>query len=201
MGIWKEIKTALNSTLGRHTKPLDKIVEEAAYDAYYEGVVYDWYINQDSNTSLIVIPKGQIETGNYEENATVEKVVIPNGTELSDSAFKKCTALKSVSLPKTLKRVPYYAFYACNQLKTIEIPDTVESIGESAFSNCSALQSVIMGTNVKSFDKYAFAFCVALTTIRYKGTMQQWNEISKGDLWNSTSYNYTVYCTDGQIIR
>ena len=53
-------------------------------------------------------------------------------------------------------------------LKEITIPDSVTSIGDMAFSNCTSL-----------------------TSIKYRGTEEQWNAISKGYGWDYTT-GYTI---------
>lgn len=65
-----------------------------------------------------------------------------------------------------------YAFHGCSSLTSVTIPDGVTSIGFKAFNGCSSL-----------------------TTVNYKGSEQQWAEISiwGGDspLENATIvYNY-----------
>ena len=47
----------------------------------------------------------------------------------------------------------------------------------------------------------ALCGCKGLTNITYQGTKAQWNAISKGSYWNSTTGDYTVHCTDGNIAK
>jgi hypothetical protein len=64
-------------------------------------------------------------------------IIIPEGvTEIGDSyeggggrgAFDDCTALTSVTLPSTIKKIGNSAFSGCSALTTVTIPDTVENI-------------------------------------------------------------------------
>lgn len=84
--------------------------------------------------------------------SSIESVVIPEGIEtLEMGVFGRCSNLKSVTLPKTLKTIKgggyiYFTadekrycdspFYACSSLTEIVIPDNVTSIDEMAFYNC-----------------------------------------------------------------
>ena len=68
------------------------------------------------------------------------------------------------------------AFYGCRELTSVEIPDGVTSIGYWAFYWCSSLES-----------------------IQYKGTVDQWNLITKEYYWDDETGNYTITCTDGTI--
>ena len=93
------------------------------------------------------------------------------------------------------------AFTGCWTLTNIVIPNSVTSIGRYAFSGCSSLTSVKLPDNVTSIGNYAFDDCSSLTSIEFGGTKAQWYAIPKGDLWNSDTGNYTVHCTDGDIVK
>lgn len=49
------------------------------------------------------------------------------------------------------------------------------------------------------YDESAFSRCTDLTDITFQGTMQQWNNISKGTDWNYNTGSYTITCTDGVL--
>ena len=82
----------------------------------------------------------------------------------------------------------------------VVILDGVTTIGQNAFYNCESLQSVTIPKSVTSIEYSAFAYCSGLTTINYKGTKAQWNAIEKKGQWNYRTGNYTIHCTDGDII-
>lgn len=69
-----------------------------------------------------------------------------------------------------------WAFYACGNIESITIPESIKSIGENVFTNCNRLE-----------------------TIKYLGTVEEWNAIIKGAGWDSNTGNYTVVCSDGTI--
>ena len=76
------------------------------------------------------------------------------GKECEGWAFAM-SALESVKLPSTLKRVERGTFYGCRNLKSVEIPDGVEHIGEESFSQC-ALESVVLPASVEEICEEAF---------------------------------------------
>lgn len=91
------------------------------------------------------------------------------------------------------------AFSCCNYLTNISIPDIVEEIGSFAFSGCFELNSIVIPNSVKSIRKNAFSACSSLTTIKFSGTMAQWNSIIKGYDWNEYIPATVVECTDGNV--
>lgn len=91
-----------------------------------------------------------------------------------------------------------YAFYDFDNLTILEIPDSVTHIGISSFWGCDNLNSIIIGDNVVYIDYYAFAYCNNLTVVYYKGSEEDWNNITiiidgwvSSPLTNSTiHFNY-----------
>ena len=64
-----------------------------------------------------------------------------NLTTIGENAFYSCEALKSLTLPSSLKLIGGSAFsYA--SIASIVIPESIDSIGESAFESCQKLTSI-----------------------------------------------------------
>ena len=133
---------------------------------------------------------------------------------IGDWAFYSCTGLTSVTIGNSVTYIGYDAFRGCSSLTSVVIGNSVTSIGDNAFSGCSGLESVTIGNNVTTIGDFAFynctgltrveipdsvtsigesafASCSSLTTVNYKGTQEQWEQISIG--------SYNVYLTDATI--
>ena len=97
------------------------------------------------------------------------------------------------------------AFYGCSGLKSVTIGDGVTFIASSAFEHCSELTSVTIPNSVTSINSHAFYGCAKLVSIQYNGTKAQWKAISKAsdslNMWNYNTGSYTIYCTDGNIVK
>ena len=104
-------------------------------------------------------------------------------------------------IPKGVTSIGGYAFLGCSELTSITISDSVKSIGEFAFLFCSELTSVTIPDSVTSIEKSVFYGCKGLTEIRYNGTCEEWQNISKSNEWDNGIGNYTVYCTDGTVSK
>jgi hypothetical protein len=86
-------------------------------------------------------------------------------TSIGASAFYGCSALTSVTIPKSVTSIGYNAFYGCYSLTSVTIGNSVTSIGSGAFYGCSALTSVTIGNSVTSIGAIAFYGCSALTSV------------------------------------
>ena len=70
------------------------------------------------------------------------------------------TALESVTLSTTLKRVEYRAFMNCERLKSITLQEGLEHIGDNCFSD-SGISEILIPKTVKSIGESA------LTSLKY----------------------------------
>jgi len=74
---------------------------------------------------------------------TVNEFYVPDSvTKIHDNAFKNCTGISYIVLPKNLKTIGTSAFEGCSAIGTITIPESVTSIGANAFKDCSSLELV-----------------------------------------------------------
>lgn len=77
---------------------------------------------------------------------------------------------------------------------------SVNSIAESAFEGCSSLTSITIPTSVMSIGVHAFKGCSSLTDINYRGTIEQWEEITLDDEWNKKVPAKVISFTDGSKV-
>ncbi len=85
----------------------------------------------------------------------LKSVIIPDTVRLiGDRAFKDCSALESVTLPKGLKRITTGMFENCSKLN-ITIPDSVAIIHAEAFEGCN-LNTINIPSSVTDIDSTAF---------------------------------------------
>ena len=122
-------------------------------------------------------------------------------------------------IPPSVKEIGVSAFYSNKNLTNIEIPSTVEIVGQSAFEGCSNITYVSLnakktngqwafdgcnlnkldiGGNVEYIGSRTFNNCKNIEEVNYKGTINEWNEISKNG-WNNNSNITKVICTDGEV--
>ncbi|MBQ9481501.1 MAG: leucine-rich repeat protein [Clostridia bacterium] len=119
-------------------------------------------------------------------------------TNISDDAFAGCTGLTSITIPDVVTSIGDHAFDDCSSLTSVTIGNGVRRIGSGTFMGCRSLTSVTIGNGVTSIGNSAFLYCTNLKNITFNGTIEQWQAISKGTLWNNgVPANCAVHCTDG----
>ena len=150
----------------------------------------------------------------FENCVGITSIYIPNNvSEVGEYAFDGCTSLTSIyvgssSLRYSAKDGVLFnkkagALYRCPVGKTgsYSIPSSVENITSGSFRGCTGIVDVTIPANVTNIGNEAFYGCTGITAINYRGTIEQWNAITKGSDWNTNMGAYTIYCSDGNISK
>ena len=120
-------------------------------------------------------------------------VALPAGvTSIGFCAFSACFSLTSISIPEGLISIDGAAFAGCSGLTSVSLPDGLTSIGQSTFYECKGLPSLSLPESLVSIGDRAFDGCSALTSVYYKGTKAEWDEISIGST-NEALQSATIY--------
>ncbi len=119
----------------------------------------------------------EIEPYAFSEAAALKTVDLANVETIGSMAFAKCTELKEVTVPATVKdfgsafvasglekvtlengvkTISNGAFDSCKNLREIIIPESVAEIEAGAFRNCESLTQIVIPKSVEKIDKNAF---------------------------------------------
>lgn len=79
--------------------------------------------------------------------------------------FEGCAALRTATLPNSMKRIPGSLFKDCAALNTLTLPDNCIAISQQAFAGCGSLATVNIPAKVKNIDTKAFADCKSLIMV------------------------------------
>lgn len=134
-------------------------------------------------------------------NTKIKNLTIPDSViYLADSAFRGSSELKSVSAPAEM----LWSFLKFSQaasyrsyIETVSVTSGNE-IYFDTFKGYSSLESVTIAASVDTIGDRAFKDLNSLTELKYLGTTAQWQQVRKGDDWNSGSY-FVVNCSDSQV--
>ncbi len=145
------------------------------------------------------------------EGTALENLTIPASvTSIAADAFAYCSSsLQSITVDADNPN--YYSDGNClielvSQTLIVgcvnsQIPQDIRIIADSAFYNCTGMTGIEIPNSVQEFGWGAFRNCKGLVRIVYRGTMAQWEAISKGKNWDQGTGDYTVYCYDGEIAK
>ena len=141
-----------------------------AYDACIDGIYYNFSNGEATVTYQKYDSYNFNYISDYSGNVVIPESVTYNGTTYSVTsigsyAFRNCSGLTSVNIPKSVTSIGGDAFRDCSSLTSVTIPESVTSIGSSAFSGCSGLTSITIPNSVTSIGWYAFSGCSGLTSI------------------------------------
>lgn len=89
------------------------------------------------------------------------------------------SSIKSIVIPSNIVSIGNNAFEHCTSLTSVTIGDSVTSIGDGVFSGCTSLTSVIIPDSMPLIGWKVFNGCSSLKSINYKGSKNQWNNITK----------------------
>ena len=91
-------------------------------------------------------------------------------TEIDDAAFRKCSALTSITIPEGIVRIGKLAFDECSSLTSITIPKTVTQI------DCGGMY---IGDNY--YHGHLFSHCPSLTSIVVEEGNPRYKSIQNGN--------------------
>lgn len=112
----------------------------------------------------------------YSGTVNIPKYVIHNNNTykviaISNHAFNKCTGLKKVVIPHTIRQIGDNAFEGCSSLSNINIPLGIDSIGQRAFYGCTnaflTVEKVFKHLGIDAFKNSGIKTGVTVNGINY----------------------------------
>ncbi len=107
-----------------------------------------------------------LEGAVFKGNKTLKKVTFDSEAKvdyIESEAFKNCTALEEITLPKKVRNIGRSAFSGCTSLTTVKKTAKFYSVGSYAFAGCKKLKNIPL-KKIEDFGYAAFKGCTRLTT-------------------------------------
>lgn len=177
--MWGIIKKAINSTVGKGMKTLDRISKEDTSQIIYE------------------IARIMSESGVLPSESVV---IVPKTDGIPYQFLRNNSLVTNVIVPPEVKTISLNAINDCPNIKHLYLPN-VEIIRGSSLKGNGGLTTVTLGKKLRSIDGQAFQGDGSLTDIFYEGTISEWQRIPKGSNWDNNTGDYTVHCIDGDISK
>lgn len=163
-----------------------EVAEENEYFCDVDGVLF----TKDMKT-LLFYPMARAASETTDENGNKIKSIsyaVPEGVEaVRTKAFYKCSDIRELTLPSTLKSIEEKAFFRCS-ISEIILPEGLEAIEKDAFAY-TGLKAIDIPSSVKAIGEYAFYNCTSLLEINV-GSAEA--ELTLGDKWYPTNNGLNI---------
>lgn len=102
----------------------------------------------------------------FKDCTALEKIIIPRTvTSIGNNAFENCEKLKAVELAQNLTEICRGVFINCKSLEYIRIPEGVTRIGSNAFCDSLSLRKVYLPDSLEKIENFAFSGCKNLRIV------------------------------------
>ncbi|EAY05946.1 hypothetical protein TVAG_087240 [Trichomonas vaginalis G3] len=117
-------------------------------------------------------------------------------TSIGAGCFQQCTALKSITLPKSLKRINKQAFTQ-SSIQNLIIPENVSKIVGEAFLNMPELETIVFNGVINSIEEFPFAYCPKLRSITFLNNIINASDYFLGD--EVEALREFIYCGNDEV--
>lgn len=155
-----------------------KLYDNGALYIYGEGDMYDY-------NDIVESP--------FPPDKTYHLIIEEGVTSIGSYCFIVSESLTTIIIGNTVKSIGEKAFADNLGLTSMVIPDNVEFIGKGAFEWCLNITSVTIGSGVTNISESAFGGCGNLTDVLYKGSKEEWEQLSVGS-GNEYLLNADLHC-------
>lgn len=109
--------------------------------------------------------------------------------ELGEQCFRAATGLTSITIPGTVKHIPYWCFYGATALSEITLNEGVESLDTQVF-NSTKITTLTLPNSLTSFSTQTFMTVSSLTTVNI-GAGLTGDTIGDSGLFSASSIGLT----------
>ena len=131
----------------------------------------------------------------------VHNLVVEEGTtSIGGHILSFLGEIRSVKLPKSLRRIDNAAFWACG-FEEIILPDSLEEIGRNAFAWCEYVKHITIPESVVKIGKGAFAGMCALESADVRVPWIEWRRYGKAMMLIDKRRDELLLCTGVEYVK
>ena len=156
-------KMAFYNCSSLKTIDIPSTVEEVASDAFQDcaSLMRDKdgaaYIGNAKIPNMILVDI---------DNSNITDYKVKNGTKMiCDSAFKKCTSIKNLTMPNSVVSIGKFMCLGLEKLESVVLSDKIRKTPMSSFENCKSLVNVRLPRMLKEIDTMTFEGCTSLENV------------------------------------
>lgn len=149
-------------------------------------------------------PSGWKSNWNYGQTALFMYSEYDDDFVYGDEAKTSVIALRDRSkgeykFPQSVKTIGSHVFTDTDNLTDLVIPEGIEKLDDFSIYNNNDLKSLTLPSTLKTIGFYAINSCYNLSEVKYNGTTEEWNAISKISDWNTESPFTKIICSNGEV--
>lgn len=187
-------EAASGTLYGRHTWTLDSSTGTLTVSGKGELSLSPLKHLSDNIKTVIISPGTTQIKSLYPSFTAMESIVLPDSVKKLDIAcFKGCTSLKKVTLGNSITIIPSSAFYECRNLQEISLPEGITRIEEVAFYGCSSLPAITIPKSTTYIGMDAFEGNTKLREVTVLGAPEFSSSVFES---NGNSIELMKFCGD-----
>lgn len=131
-----------------------------------KNICDDAFRNCVNLKTAVIENRGILDKYAFYGCSSLEKIALGDSIEeFGDNVFGKCSSLKEVVVPNSVKRLGLFCFSGCTALKNVTLGAGITIIEQNTFEDCIALEEFVVPNNVGTIRSYAFEGCLALKKV------------------------------------
>lgn len=92
-------------------------------------------------------------------------------TEIAEYAFAGNEAIRSLTIPDSVKTIGEYAASRCINLETVVLPESMTDIPAGMFEGCRSIKNLTFSSSLVSIGDLAFSGCSSLSRLKIPATL------------------------------